>query len=65
VSVKSINSLKIQQYLMGGSYSPNSASKENVNIYVCEECGEKFQSLNEYIAHYKHLHPRSIGTAIT
>lgn len=45
--------------------SPNPARKESASTYVCEECGEGFHSLNEYIAHYKHLHPRSIGTAIT
>jgi transposase-like protein len=50
---------------MDESLSPNPGSKENVSRYVCEECGESFYSLNEYIAHYKHLHPRSIGTAIT
>jgi hypothetical protein len=50
---------------MDESPSPNSGSKENVSTYVCEECGEPFHSLNEYIAHYKHSHPRSIGTAIT
>jgi transposase-like protein len=50
---------------MDRSYFPNPDSKENVSTYVCEECGEQFHSLNEYIAHYKHLHPRSIGTAIT
>ena len=45
--------------------SPNPGRKESASTYVCEECGEGFYSLNEYIAHYKHLHPRSIGTAIT
>jgi hypothetical protein len=50
---------------MDGSHSPNPGSNENVSTYVCEECGKLFYSLNEYLAHYKDLHPRSIGTAIT
>ena len=50
---------------MDRPYLPNPGSKENVSTCACEECGEEFHSLNEYIAHYKHLHPRSIGTAIT
>ena len=33
--------------------------------YMCDECGVAFQSLDEYIGHYKEYHPRSIGTAIT
>jgi hypothetical protein len=33
--------------------------------HMCEECGVAFQSLEEYIGHYKEYHPRSIGTAIT
>jgi hypothetical protein len=33
--------------------------------YMCDECGEAFRSLDEYIEHFKHYHPRSIGTAIT
>jgi hypothetical protein len=33
--------------------------------YMCDECGDAFHSLNEYIEHFKHYHPRSIGTAIT
>jgi hypothetical protein len=33
--------------------------------YMCDECGEAFSSLDEYIEHFKHYHPRSIGTAIT
>jgi hypothetical protein len=33
--------------------------------YMCDECGEAFNSLDEYIEHFKHYHPRSIGTAIT
>jgi uncharacterized short protein YbdD (DUF466 family) len=32
---------------------------------MCDECGEAFSSLDEYIEHFKHHHPRSIGTAIT
>jgi len=50
---------------MNGSLYRNHESEENVDTYICEECGEQFRSLNEYIAHYKHLHPKSIGTAIT
>jgi hypothetical protein len=50
---------------MDESLSPNPGSKENAISYVCEECGEPFHSLNEYIGHYKFSHPRSIGTAIT
>ena len=44
---------------------PNPASRQNVSSHVCEECGDSFRSLNEYVAHYKHFHPRSIGTAIS
>jgi hypothetical protein len=33
--------------------------------YMCDECGAAFNSLDEYIEHFKHHHPRSIGTAIT
>jgi hypothetical protein len=33
--------------------------------YMCDDCGEAFHSLDEYIEHYKHYHPRSIGTSIT
>jgi hypothetical protein len=33
--------------------------------YMCDECGAAFNSLDEYIEHVKHYHPRSIGTAIT
>jgi predicted nucleic acid-binding Zn ribbon protein len=33
--------------------------------YMCDECGVAFQSLDEYVEHYKDYHPRSIGTAIT
>jgi hypothetical protein len=50
---------------MDQSLSPDPGAKENVSRYVCEECGETCRSLNEYIAHYKRLHPSSIGTAIT
>lgn len=50
---------------MDESLSHNFNRKDNLDTYVCEECGEVFHSLNEYIEHYKHLHPRSIGTAIT
>jgi hypothetical protein len=45
--------------------SPHSVSSPNISSYVCEECGKPFLTLEEYIEHYKHLHPRSIGTAIT
>jgi transposase-like protein len=50
---------------MAESIYLNHGSREKLSTYVCEECGEQFHSLNEYIAHYKHLHPKSIGTAIT
>ncbi|HZA64659.1 MAG TPA: hypothetical protein VE573_17415 [Nitrososphaeraceae archaeon] len=33
--------------------------------YMCDECGVAFQSLDEYVEHYKDYHPSSIGTAIT
>jgi predicted nucleic acid-binding Zn ribbon protein len=33
--------------------------------YMCDECGIAFESLDEYVEHYKDYHPRSIGTAIT
>ena len=33
--------------------------------YMCDDCGQEFFSMEEYIEHYKHYHPRSIGTAIT
>jgi hypothetical protein len=65
MSVKRLISLKIQDIEMDESLSPNPGSKENAISYVCEECGEPFHSLNEYIGHYKFSHPRSIGTAIT
>ena len=45
--------------------SPKNGNSPNVNRYVCEECGNPFFTLEENIEHYKHLHPRSIGTAIT
>jgi uncharacterized short protein YbdD (DUF466 family) len=32
---------------------------------MCDECGVAFQSLDEYVEHYKDYHPSSIGTAIT
>ncbi|MDQ3909762.1 MAG: hypothetical protein M3232_05090 [Thermoproteota archaeon] len=53
------------KYRMNESVSTSSSSGEDRTGYICEECGERFYSLNEYIAHYKYLHPRSIGTAIT
>ena len=43
----------------------NSQSDLTKYNYMCDDCGEAFYSLNEYIEHYKHYHPRSIGTAIT
>lgn len=43
----------------------NSQSDQTKYNYMCDDCGEAFYSLNEYIEHYKHYHPRSIGTAIT
>jgi hypothetical protein len=50
---------------MDEALSSKPGSKENVTTYICEECGESFRSLDDYITHYKLLHPRSIGTAIT
>jgi transposase-like protein len=50
---------------MNESLYPKSGSRQNVSRHVCEECGESFYSLNEYVAHYRNFHPRSIGTAIT
>ena len=32
----------------------------NTNLSQCDECGKVFHSLDEYIEHYKHFHPRSI-----
>lgn len=43
----------------------NSQSDLTKYNYMCDDCGEAFYSLNEYIEHYRHYHPRSIGTAIT
>jgi hypothetical protein len=43
----------------------NSQSDLTKYNYMCDDCGDAFYSLNEYIEHYKHYHPRSIGTAIT
>lgn len=43
----------------------NSQSDLTKYNYMCDDCGEAFYSLNEYIEHYKHYHPSSIGTAIT
>ncbi len=50
---------------MEASLYPNDGGEENLSTYICEECGERFYSLNDYIAHCKQLHPNSIGTAIT
>jgi hypothetical protein len=33
--------------------------------FMCDDCGEAFSSLDEYVEHYKRYHPKSIGTAIT
>jgi hypothetical protein len=33
--------------------------------YMCNECGEAFRSLQEYIIHHNQYHPKSIGTATT
>jgi hypothetical protein len=45
----------------------NNGSQTNLTRYnyMCDECGKAFHSLDEYIEHFKHYHPRSIGTAIT
>ena len=43
----------------------NSQTDQTKYNYMCDECGEAFSSLDEYIEHFKHYHPRSIGTAIT
>jgi hypothetical protein len=43
----------------------NSQTDQTKYNYMCDECGEAFNSLDEYIEHFKHYHPRSIGTAIT
>jgi hypothetical protein len=45
----------------------NNGSQANLTKYnyMCDECGKAFLSLDEYIEHFKHYHPRSIGTAIT
>jgi C2H2-type zinc finger len=43
----------------------NSQSGLTKYDYMCDECGEVFRSLDEYIEHYKRYHPRSIGTAIS
>jgi hypothetical protein len=50
---------------MNESLYPNPGNRQNVSLHMCEECGESFHSLNEYVEHYKHFHPRAIGTAIT
>ncbi len=65
MSVKTVILLKTQNIHMNEAVSLSSSSGEDRSGYICEECGERFHSLNEYIAHYKYLHPRSIGTAIT
>lgn len=43
----------------------NSQTDQTKYNYMCDECGAAFSSLDEYIEHVKHYHPRSIGTAIT
>jgi predicted nucleic acid-binding Zn ribbon protein len=43
----------------------NSQSELTKYGYMCDECGVAFNSVQEYIEHYKQYHPRSIGTAIT
>ena len=47
------------------SNNDNSQTDQTKYNYMCDECGEAFSSLDEYIEHFKHHHPRSIGTAIT
>ncbi|MDQ3837580.1 MAG: hypothetical protein M3270_11715 [Thermoproteota archaeon] len=42
-----------------------SHSDPNRYSYMCDECGIAFQSVNEYVEHYREYHPRSIGTAIS
>jgi hypothetical protein len=50
----------------GGNSSSNSRQTNLTKYnYMCDECGNAFHSLDEYIEHFKHYHPRSIGTAIT
>lgn len=49
----------------GRNNNNNSQSDLTKYNYMCDDCGEAFYSLNEYIEHYKHYHPSSIGTAIT
>jgi hypothetical protein len=48
-----------------GSSRSNSQTYHTKYNYMCDECGDAFSSLDEYIEHFKHYHPRSIGTAIT
>jgi hypothetical protein len=45
----------------------NNGSQRNLTKYnyMCDECGMAFHSVDEYVEHFKHYHPRSIGTAIT
>ena len=48
-----------------GSGTDNSQPELTKYNYMCDDCGEAFHSLDEYVDHYKHYHPKSIGTAIT
>ena len=34
------------------------------NVSQCDECGKVFHSLDQYVEHYKHYHPRSIDATI-
>lgn len=34
------------------------------NLSQCDECGKVFSSLDEYVEHYKHFHPRSIDSTV-
>src|SRR5919112_1466318 len=34
------------------------------NLTQCDECDKVFHSLDEYIEHYKHFHPRSIDATV-
>jgi hypothetical protein len=34
------------------------------NLSQCDECGKVFHSLDKYVEHYKHFHPRSIDATV-
>jgi hypothetical protein len=69
LAAKNVISYDVVEYIMSEVVNRRDYGKNQSDLakysYMCDECGIAFESLDEYVEHYRGYHPSSIGTAIT